>query len=125
YLPTTSNLTLSFGMTVFMWYCPALILYATFLKFVGVEVLVSSCLILILFASLGVALPSAPSGLGVFHASIASAFELLGYSIEVGLFYATILHAIINIPLAIGAIVIYLSDYSSERNSDRIGLTPH
>ncbi|MCE9600238.1 MAG: flippase-like domain-containing protein [Spirochaetia bacterium] len=114
FLPSTSYLSYSFLMTAFMWYGPVLLMYGVFLKFIGLEFTASSALLLVLFASLGVALPSAPSGLGVFHASIASAFELLGYSIEVGLFYATILHAVINIPLALSAIAIYLADYDSK-----------
>ncbi|MBL8019044.1 MAG: flippase-like domain-containing protein [Leptospirales bacterium] len=119
FLPSTSFLTYSFLMTAFMWYVPVLLLYGVFLKLVGLEFSVSWSLLLILFAALGVALPSAPSGLGVFHASIASAFELLGYSIEVGLFYATILHALLNIPPALLAIVVYLMDYdTASRNND-------
>lgn len=118
FLPSTTYLSYSFFMTAFMWYGPVLLMYGVFLKFIGLEFSVSSALLLILFASLGVALPSAPSGLGVFHASIASAFELLGYSIEAGLFYATVLHAVINIPLALAAIAIYLADYESKSKSD-------
>lgn len=118
FLPTTSFLTYSFFMTAFMWYVPVLLLYGTFLKLVGLEFTVSWSLLLILFAALGVALPSAPSGLGVFHASIASAFELLGYSIEVGLFYATILHALLNIPPAILSIAVYLMDYNTKSSTE-------
>ena len=42
--------------------------------------------------AMGVAVPSAPSGIGIFHASIVSGFLLMGKSAEAGLVYATILH---------------------------------
>jgi len=50
------------------------------------------CLLFIFVGAMGVAIPSAPSGIGVFHASIVSGFLLLGREPGLGFVYATVLH---------------------------------
>jgi len=124
YIPAFGYLWRTFGVTVFMWYVPAAMAYYAFLLFVGIEPTATAVLVLILFAALGVALPSAPSGLGVFHASVASAFELLGYGWESGVLYATVLHAFLNLPLAAAALVVYVADYDRTKPASTAGPSP-
>lgn len=118
YMPAFPFLWRTFAVTVFMWYVPVAFGYAAFLMFVGIEPDLTSVLVLILFGALGVAVPSAPSGLGVFHASMASAFEILGHGWEKGVLYATILHALLNLPLALGALAVYFADYDRGKSAE-------
>jgi uncharacterized membrane protein YbhN (UPF0104 family) len=57
---------------------------------------------LLFCGAMSLALPSAPSGIGVFHASIISGFLLISKDTSYGLLYATALHLIsfVNITLA-------------------------
>lgn len=111
YIPAFPYLWKAALATIFMWYVPAALTYYLFLAFAGIVPTLTAAFVLILFAALGVALPSAPSGIGVFHASVASAFELLGLGWEAGVLYATILHALLYLPLAVSALIIYAIDY--------------
>jgi uncharacterized membrane protein YbhN (UPF0104 family) len=102
-----------------MWYVPVALSYGAFLLFLGIEPDLTAVLVLIMFGALGVAVPSAPSGLGVFHASMASAFEILGHGWEKGVLYATILHALLNLPLAAAALSVYFADYDRAGKSGK------
>ncbi len=60
-----------------------------------------SALLIIACGALSVGLPSAPSGIGVYHAAVMGAFELLGYPAEQGLVAATLLHLANTIPVLV------------------------
>jgi uncharacterized protein (TIRG00374 family) len=119
YMPSFPYLWRTFGVTIFMWYVPVALSYGAFLLFLGIEPDLTAVLVLIMFGALGVAVPSAPSGLGVFHASMASAFEILGHGWEKGVLYATILHALLNLPLAAAALSVYFADYDRAGKSGK------
>jgi uncharacterized protein (TIRG00374 family) len=66
-------------------------------------------IVFILFCgAMSLAVPSAPSGIGVYHASIISAFLLLGKDQNEGLVYATALHLISFVALSSSGLVFYL-----------------
>lgn len=66
-------------------------------------------IVFVLFlGAMSLAVPSAPSGLGVFHGAVVSAFILLNRDIKVGLVYATILHLVAFISFTVIGLVFYL-----------------
>jgi uncharacterized protein (TIRG00374 family) len=58
--------------------------------------------------AISLALPSAPSGIGVYHASIVSGFILLGRDSKEGLFFATVQHLMSFIVLSLLGLIFYL-----------------
>ena len=65
-------------------------------------------LVLLLAAAVGLAIPAAPSGLGTFHAAVASGFVLLGRPLSEGVLVATAIHASFFFAYLIPAAIIYL-----------------
>lgn len=99
----------SFSITCLIWFLLEYLFFNCAVSSIGIDLDYMSTLIVIIFAVLSVAIPSAPSGIGVFHAAVMSAFELLGYSPEDGLIAATILHLLITLPVLLVALIIFLS----------------
>jgi len=82
----------------------------------GIEINYLQALFLIFLGAMGVAIPSAPSGIGVFHASIVSGFVIMGKTASQGLVYATILHLSQFILLSTVSLVFYLVWVFSAKN---------
>jgi len=76
-------------------------------ELLGLSLNYPEALILTFAGMLGVMLPSAPSGVGVYHASIVSAFLLLQKERSDGVIYATILHLTQVVLLALPGISVY------------------
>lgn len=73
---------------------------------IGMPIRFPEALLFMFLGGLGVAIPSAPSGIGVFHAAIISGFLILGRDTGEGLVYATVVHLtqfIITTSLALAA----------------------
>lgn len=68
---------------------------------------------------MSLAIPSAPSGLGVFHASIISAFIIIGKDSNEGLVYATVLHLISFFSLTSSGLLFYIYWIYKRRNSGK------
>lgn len=94
-------------LTIFLW----LTLYAAAYFFggqlVGVNLSYPEALIVMFAGALGLMVPAAPSGVGTFHASVASSFLLLGRSLAEGLLLATVLHLLFFITIGLPALSIY------------------
>jgi uncharacterized protein (TIRG00374 family) len=69
--------------------------------------------------AMSLAVPSAPSGVGVYHASIISAFIIIGKDANEGLVYATALHLISFIALTSTGLIFYLYWIYKRRNSGK------
>jgi glycosyltransferase 2 family protein len=69
--------------------------------------------------AMSLAIPSAPSGIGVFHASIYTAFLIIGKDGNLGLIYATALHLISFVALTSSGLVFYLVWIYRRRNSGK------
>ena len=69
--------------------------------------------------AMSLAVPSAPSGVGVFHASIISAFLVIGKDPNEGLVYATLLHLISFFALTSSGLLFYLFWVYKRRNSGK------
>ncbi|TGN13379.1 lysylphosphatidylglycerol synthase transmembrane domain-containing protein [Leptospira ilyithenensis] len=76
-------------------------------KLIGIDFTTLECLLFIFVGAMGVAIPSAPSGIGVFHASMISGFILLGRDPGEGFVYATVAHLTQFVLLTILALVLY------------------
>ncbi|TGK91494.1 UPF0104 family protein [Leptospira brenneri] len=59
---------------------------------IGMPILFPEALLFMFLGGMGVAIPSAPSGIGVFHAAIISGFIIVGRDPGEGLVYATVVH---------------------------------
>jgi glycosyltransferase 2 family protein len=69
--------------------------------------------------AMSLALPSAPSGVGVYHASIISAFLIVGRDANAGLVYATALHLVSFISLTSMGLIFYLFWVYKRRHSGK------
>ncbi len=61
-------------------------------QWIGIPISYQEAVFMAFCGAIGVALPSAPSGVGLFHASIISGFVLVGRDAGEGLVYATAVH---------------------------------
>ncbi len=76
-------------------------------QMIGMDFSFFECMLFIFVGAMGVAIPSAPSGIGVFHASIISGFILLGKDGGEGFVYATVVHLSQFIVTTTSALVVY------------------
>jgi glycosyltransferase 2 family protein len=61
-------------------------------RMIGISLGYGDILFLLFIGAMGAIIPSLPSGIGVFHASMIYGFKLLGKNVNEGLFFATIFH---------------------------------
>ncbi|MBE7413067.1 MAG: flippase-like domain-containing protein [Leptospiraceae bacterium] len=104
-------------ISLFMWLCAYSTIYLGIFGLLGMQISYIEIIFLIFCGAMGVAIPSAPSGIGVFHASIISGFVLLGKTSANGLVYATILHLAQFIFYGFFALIIYVSWIWTRRHS--------
>lgn len=97
-----------FLLTMSLWPIIYAFNYISIQHFINIDLSYPQIIFLIFCGAMGVAVPSAPSGIGVFHASIVGGFILMKKSPAEGLMYATILHLTQFILLTIIAICFYL-----------------
>ncbi|WP_411822370.1 lysylphosphatidylglycerol synthase transmembrane domain-containing protein [Leptospira sp. 'Mane'] len=76
-------------------------------KLIGMDFTAMECLLFIFVGAMGVAIPSAPSGIGVFHASVISGFILIGRDPGEGFVYATVVHLAQFVILTTLALILY------------------
>jgi uncharacterized protein (TIRG00374 family) len=77
-------------------------------QLIGIQLQYPEILLLMFAGAMGVAIPSAPSGIGVFHASVISGFLLLGRDSGEGFVFATVFHLAQFVIITSLAIVFYL-----------------
>jgi uncharacterized membrane protein YbhN (UPF0104 family) len=77
-------------------------------QLIGISLGYPEVLLLIFVGAMGVAIPSAPSGIGVFHASVISGFLLLGRDSGEGFVFATVIHLAQFVIITSLAIIFYL-----------------
>ncbi|EKO58593.1 lysylphosphatidylglycerol synthase transmembrane domain-containing protein [Leptospira kirschneri] len=95
-------------LTALTWLIGYAFSYAVLLKLVGIPMNYAGIVLIMFAGAVGVMVPSAPSGAGVFHASVTSAFVLMNRNASEGLFYATTVHLAQFILQSVFAIVLYL-----------------
>ncbi|TGN19334.1 lysylphosphatidylglycerol synthase transmembrane domain-containing protein [Leptospira idonii] len=90
------------------WVCGYAISYWLAGQLIGMEISFLEALLFMFLGGMGVAIPSAPSGIGVFHAALISGFLILGRDSGEGFVYATVVHLTQFVILTILALVFYL-----------------
>lgn len=85
----------------------------------SIDISLSEIGFILFCGGMSLAIPSAPSGLGVFHASIISAFIIVGKDSNEGLVYATVLHLISFFALTSTGLMFYLYWIYKRRNSGK------
>lgn len=105
---TLRKLGLPLLITLPTWLLGYAITYLFQSYLVGIPLDYTSVVFIVFCGAMGVALPSAPSGVGVFHASLISGFILLGLGSQNGFLYATAVHLMQFVVLSSLALVAYL-----------------
>lgn len=95
-------------LTAFTWLIGYALSYGVLLKLVGIPMSYAGIVFIMFAGAVGVMVPSAPSGAGVFHASVTSSFVLMGRKASEGLFYATTVHLAQFILQSVFAIILYI-----------------
>ena len=80
------------AITVVLWLVIYAAAYLCIARLVGVSLSYPEALVLLWASGLGLMIPAAPSGLGVYHATVVSTFYFLGRPVAEGLVLATALH---------------------------------
>ncbi len=93
-------------LTLGMWLSLYAGSYIVVAHMVGISLSYSEALVLLFAGALGLMVPAAPSGVGTFHASIVSAFLLLGRPPSEGLVLGTAVHFLFLVVYAVPALVI-------------------
>jgi uncharacterized protein (TIRG00374 family) len=104
---TWKNLSIPLLLTIPTWLLGYSITYMLQSYLIGIPLTYVQVLFMVFCGAMGVALPSAPSGVGVFHASLISGFILLGLGSSEGFLYATAVHLMQFILLSFFALIAY------------------
>lgn len=105
---TTSVLAGPVALTLLLWFVLYAGTYWVVAKFVGIDLAYAEVLIVICAGALGLMLPAAPSGLGTFHASVVSAFILIGRSASEGLLLGTAVHLLFFLAIGLPTVPLFL-----------------
>ncbi|MCC5813789.1 MAG: flippase-like domain-containing protein [Leptospira sp.] len=105
---TFKKLAIPLMISVPTWTLGYAITYLLQSHLIGIHLGYTETLFIVFCGAMGVALPSAPSGVGVFHASIISGFLLLGLGTQNGFLYATAVHLMQFFVLSGCALIAYL-----------------
>jgi uncharacterized protein (TIRG00374 family) len=104
--------------TIVIWFVLYAMIYAAIGLLVGVELSATDIAVLMFAGAIGLALPGAPSGLGTYHAAVASAFVLLDRPFSEGLAVAVAAHAVFFVSLCgIGLLAVIVRQSNGEQPS--------
>lgn len=102
------SLALPAIITLGVWLTLYAVAYMVIARFVGIGLSYPESLLVLLAGALGLMIPAAPSGAGTFHASVVSAFILLGKPATEGLLLGTVFHLLFFVLYAPLAAYLYL-----------------
>lgn len=94
-------------LTLTLWLAAYGMMYRAVAGLVGLDLEYFQILFLVCASAIGLALPSAPSGIGVLHASLVAACLVMGLSAEEGLLFGTAAHALAVLSNGIPAVPLY------------------
>lgn len=95
------------AITLVLWLVIYGASYLCIARLVGVSLTYPEALVVLWVSGLGLMIPAAPSGLGVYHATVVSAFYFLGRPIAEGLVLATALHLSFFVALVVPMGLLY------------------
>ena len=96
-----SNIYRPLLLSALIWSGAHVLCYISAAAMQSLEISYLDTLFLLFAAAMAFLLPSAPSGIGVLHASLSSALVFMGYPIEKALAYALLNHFCISLTLGI------------------------
>ncbi|WCL48118.1 lysylphosphatidylglycerol synthase transmembrane domain-containing protein [Leptospira sp. GIMC2001] len=105
---TWKKLTIPLLITVPTWILAYAVTYCIQSYLIGIPLSFTQSMFMVFCGAMGVAIPSAPSGLGVFHASIVSGFVLIGLGSTDGFLYATAVHMLQFLVLSLFGLIAYI-----------------
>lgn len=105
---TLRYLIAPFFVSLLLWVIAYAMAFTLISKIVGIELNYMETMFVVFIVALGMSIPAAPSGLGVIHASVMSAFLIMGKSAEQGLLLGTAIHLLQVIFFTIPALIVYL-----------------
>jgi uncharacterized protein (TIRG00374 family) len=94
--------------TLFLWLAVYAGSYFVGGQLLGIELSYPEALVVLCVGTLGLMLPGAPSGVGTYHASVVSAFVILGRPAAEGLLFATAVHFLFWAALGLPVVPLYL-----------------
>ncbi|MCE9501277.1 MAG: flippase-like domain-containing protein [Leptospira sp.] len=95
-------------LTVVMWLTAYFLGYYCIQELIGIRITYVETLFIMFCGAMGVAVPSAPSGIGVYHAAVIGGFTLLGRTSGEGLVFATATHLSQFMIFSLMALFVYL-----------------
>ncbi len=104
---TARRLALPVLVSLAGWILAYALLYMTVARMVGIPLAYGEALVVVVAGALGLLIPAAPSGIGTFHASVASAFLVMGRSPTEGVVLATAIHLLVFASLSVPAAVMF------------------
>ncbi|MBW9056661.1 flippase-like domain-containing protein [Rhizobium mesosinicum] len=93
-------------LTLAMWLSLYVGSYIAIAHMVRIPLTYSEALLVLFAGALGLMIPAAPSGVGTFHASVVSAFLLLGRPASEGLVLGTAIHFLFLVTYSVPALII-------------------
>ncbi|PJZ69653.1 TIGR00374 family protein [Leptospira perolatii] len=117
---TAKNISNHGILTACTWILGYGIHYTLLQYLIGIHLSPLETIFIMFCGAVGVMVPSAPSGAGVYHASITSGFVLLNRSSSEGLVYATTVH--LGQMTALGLLTAILYIYWASRKSNKSNL---
>lgn len=94
------------ALTLALWLSAYAFAYYFIASSIGVNLGYGETLIILFAGALGLMIPAAPSGIGTFHASVVSAFIMLGKPAAEGLLLATTVHLLFFIIYVVPAVLV-------------------
>lgn len=94
-------------ITLVLWLAIYAVSYLCIGGMVGVSLSYPEALVVLWASGLGLMIPAAPSGLGVYHATVVSAFYFMGRPVAEGLVLATALHISFFVALVVPMGLLY------------------
>ena len=95
------------ALTLLLWLGPYVLMYFAVGRLLQIDLTYVEVLLLVCASAVGLALPSAPSGVGVLHAALVSAFVVMGRSASEGLLLATAAHMLAVVANGVPAVPLY------------------
>lgn len=111
------------GISILYWFLIVYLGYYFSMRMLGIQLSYAGSIFVICSAGLAYSVPSAPSGLGIFHLAVLTALRILDVPPEQGILAATFIHLITTIPVAVYAVLLYIFKITADgRRLDDYGL---
>ncbi|MEM7183473.1 MAG: lysylphosphatidylglycerol synthase transmembrane domain-containing protein [Spirochaetota bacterium] len=115
------NLLIPLLLTMSIWLFYSIVYYILPMA-LGMQFSYEQAVFILFMAAMSMAVPSAPSGIGVFHASVLSGFIILALPEQQGLVFATLAHFFNFLVASLSGLVFYLYWMYKRRHGKPVNL---